>query len=196
MRALLEATTDLKLCAEAATPDEALASLRSARPDVVCLDLTLGGADGVALILNLTQAAPGIPILVLSARDEGILAEQCLQAGALGYAMKSEPSAAILEALRSVARGRVHVSARVAAHVLSALPRDNSHTGVSGLSDREMQVFQLLGAGWTSRQISEQLGIGMKTVETHREHIKNKLGIVHASALVSEATRWVNREIT
>jgi DNA-binding NarL/FixJ family response regulator len=194
MRALLEATPDLRLCGEAATPEEALAALASTRPDVVCLDLILGQADGIGLIRAMVGASPGARILVLSVREEETFAERCLHAGALGYAMKTEPNEALIAALRRVAQGKVHLSSRVAMHVLNTVPRAaRPRSGVAGLTDRELQVFQLLGLGWSTRQISERLGIGIKTVETHRENIKNKLRIEHTTALVREATRWVQQ---
>jgi DNA-binding NarL/FixJ family response regulator len=194
MRALLEATPDLRLCAEAATPDEALAALIGEEPDVVCLDLMLGQADGIALIRAMLAAAPGVRILVLSVREEETFAERCLHAGALGYAMKTEPNEALVLALRRVAQGKVHLSPRVAMHVLNNVPHAaRPRNGVAGLTDRELQVFQLIGLGRSTRQVSERLGIGIKTVETHRENIKNKLRIDHTTALVREATRWVQQ---
>lgn len=196
MRALLESTSDLLLCAEAATPADALAALVAEQPDVVCLDLILGAGDGVALIRAMAEARPGVRILVLSVRDEKTFAERCLHAGALGYAMKTESNEALLMALRQVAQGRVHLSSRIARHVLNDITLSaKSKKGVAGLTDRERQVFQLIGLGWSTRQISERLGIGVKTVETHRENIKNKLHIEHTTALVREATRWVQQSI-
>jgi DNA-binding NarL/FixJ family response regulator len=196
MRALLETTPDLLLCAEAATAEDAMDALLSERPDVVCLDLILGSGGGIDLIRAMVQAAPSARILVLSVRDEELFAERCLQAGALGYAMKTEPNDALLAALRSVAAGRVHLSNRVAMHVLQELPKNNvPRRGPGALSPREQQVFHLIGLGWSTRQISERLGIGIKTVETHRENIKNKLHIEHTTALVREATRWAQQLI-
>lgn len=195
MRALLATTDDLLVCAEAETPAEALAALAAETPDVVCLDLILGTADGIALIRAMLTAAPGVRILVLSVREEETYAERCLQAGALGYAMKTEPNEALLAALRRVAQGRIHLSTRAATRVLNAhVDLGSKRTGIAGLTDREMQVFRLIGLGWTTRRIAERLGIGIKTVETHRENIKNKLGIDHSPALVREATRWLQEE--
>jgi len=192
MRSLLATTSDLELCHEAATAEAALAALAAERPDLVCLDLILGTGDGIDLIRAMAAAVPGVRILVLSVRDEETFAERCLQAGALGYAMKTEPNDALLAAMRRVAAGQVHVSPRVAMHVLNAVQRPAaSRKHLGNLTAREMQVFQLIGLGRSTRQISERLGIGIKTVETHRENIKNKLRLDHATALVREATRWV-----
>jgi DNA-binding NarL/FixJ family response regulator len=194
MRAVLDTTPDLRVCAEASTPEEALAALEDAPPDVVCLDLILGQADGISLIRAMLATVPRLRILVLSVRDEDAFAERCLRAGALGYAMKTETNESLITALRRVAQGKVHLSPRVAMHVLQDVPRHTGQRmGIPGLTDRELQVFQLIGLGWTTRQISAQLGIGIKTVETHRENIKNKLRIEHTTALVREATRWVQQ---
>jgi len=195
MRALLDTTDDLLVCAEAETPADALRALADEKPDVVCLDLILGTADGIALIRSMMSTAPDVRILVLSVREEETYAERCLQAGALGYAMKTEPNESLLAALRRVAQGKVHLSSRVAMRVLNTRPElGGKRTGVAGLTDREMQVFRLIGLGWTTRQVGARLGIGIKTVETHRENIKNKLGIEHSTALVREATRWLQNE--
>ena len=194
MRALLESTPDLMACGEAATPDEALAAVRTYRPDVVCLDLMLGAADGFALIRELRAGDPQARILVLSVREEDSFAERCVQAGALGYAMKSESNETLLTALRRVADGKMHLSSRMAMTMLNHIPRTTpARKGVPSLTERELQVFQLIGSGWSTRQIAERLGIGVKTVETHRENIKNKLRLEHSTALVREATVWATR---
>lgn len=191
---MLDTTSDLRVCAEAGTPEDALAALVEEQPDVVCLDLILGQADGIGLIRAMLALVPGLRILVLSVREEETFAERCLNAGALGYAMKTEPNEALVAALRRIAQGKVHLSPRVAMHVLSTVPRTaGQRKGVAGLTERELQVFQLIGLGWSTRQVSERLGIGIKTVETHRENIKNKLRIDHTTALVREATRWVQQ---
>jgi DNA-binding NarL/FixJ family response regulator len=195
LRALLATTDDMVLCAEAETPTAALEALLAEKPDVVCLDLILGTADGVELIRSMIAAVPDVRILVLSVREEDAYAERCLQTGALGYAMKTEPNEALLAALRRVAQGKVHLSPRVAMRVLITRPELGGRSkGVGGLTPREMQVFRLIGLGWSTRQIGEQLGIGIKTVETHRENIKNKLNLQHASALTREATRWLQQQ--
>ena len=195
MRALLQDTDDFTICAEAASPEDALAALQQHHPDVVCLDLMLGTADGIPLIRALREDDPTVRILVLSVRDEEAFAERCLQAGALGYAMKTEPNDVLLAALRRVATGQVHLSPRAAMTMLAQVPRTPSkgRNRVASLTERELQVFQLIGLGWSTRQIGEKLGIGIKTVETHRENIKNKLRLEHSTALMREATMWVRQ---
>jgi len=194
MRALLAGTPDLELCGEATNPAEAVQAVREQHPDVVCLDLMLGGVDAFEVIRRIREERPQVRILVLSVRDEQAYAERCLQAGALGYAMKTEPNETLLTGLRRVARGELHLSAKAAMTVLNRVQRPSGDRGgVASLSDREFQVFQFIGLGHSTRQIAERLGIGIKTVETHRENIKNKLGLEHAPALVREATMWVQR---
>jgi two-component system, NarL family, response regulator FusR len=194
MRSLLEATHDFEVSGEAATPEETLAAIRACRSDVICLDLVLGGRDGFDLIRAIRELDPKSRILVLSVRDEEAFAERCLQAGASGYAMKTEPNENLLTALRRVAAGEMHVSSRVAMGLLNRVQRPaRARSGVGLLSERELQVFQLFGLGLSTRNIAERLGIGIKTVETHRENIKNKLGLEHSTALVREATVWVQQ---
>jgi DNA-binding NarL/FixJ family response regulator len=194
LRALLEATAEFAVCGEAATPEATLAAVRRERPDIVCLDLVLGAFDGFDLIRGIREISPESRVLVLSVRDEESFAERCLQAGAFGYAMKTEGNETVLAGLRRVAAGEVHVSTRVAMSLLNRVQRPSrAKGGVASLSDRELQVFQLIGLGLSTRHIAERLGIGIKTVETHRENIKNKLGIEHSTALVREATVWVQQ---
>ena len=194
LRALLERTEDLIVSGEVATPEQTLAAIRANRPDVICLDLMLGGHDGFELIRAIREADPSARILVLSVRDEESFAERCLEAGAFGYAMKTEGNETLVAGLRRVAAGEVHVSTRGAMSLLNRVQRPaRSKGGVAQLSDRELQVFQLIGLGLSTRNIAERLGIGIKTVETHRENIKNKLGIEHSTALVREATVWVQQ---
>lgn len=194
MRALLADTPDLALCGEAAQAAEAIHAVRELQPEVVCLELVLGGGGDFELIRRLCEESPKVRILVLSGRDELAYAERCLQAGALGYAMKTASNETLLAGLRRVARGEMHLSARAAMTVLQRVNRPaGDRSGVAALSEREFQVYQFIGLGYSTRQIAGRLGIGIKTVETHRENIKNKLGIEHATALVRHATMWVQR---
>lgn len=194
IRALLDHTVDFTVCAEVDAPGAAVESFRQERPDVTCLDLMLGSADGFELIRSIRSIEAAARILVLSVRDEVAFAERCLEAGALGYAMKSESNETLLAALRRVANGDVHLSPRVAMGFFNReRPPMGGRTGVSALSDRELQVFQLIGLGLSSRQIAERLGLGVKTIETYRENIKNKLGLQHSTALVRQAMMWIQQ---
>lgn len=197
MHALLESTSSFTVCGEAATPEETIEAVTREHPDIICLDLMLGGYDGFELIGKIREIQPGARIFVLSVRDEEAFAERCLQAGAMGYAMKSEPNETLLSGLERVARGEVHLSSKVAMELLNRVKRPTgTKGGVSLLSTRELQVFQLIGLGLSTRHVAERLGIGIKTVETHRENIKNKLGLEHSPALVREATMWVQQATT
>lgn len=196
MRSLFESTEDIIVCGEAGTAEEALEKFREERPDVCCVDLVLGGVDGIGLIEQLRTIDPRARVLVLSVRDEQAFAERCMRAGALGYAMKTGNNETLLTGVRRVACGEVHLSPRLAMTLLTRVHRPpKAQGGISTLSEREMQVFQLVGLGVSTRQIAARLGIGMKTVETHRESIKNKLGLEHAAALVHKATVWVQESL-
>jgi DNA-binding NarL/FixJ family response regulator len=196
MRSLIDGTMDLIVCGEAGTPDAAVETFRREKPDVVCLDLMLGAVDATPLIGRLRAEEGGARILVLSVKDEEMFAERCLQAGALGYLMKTESNDALLEGLRKVAAGEVFLSTRIAMMVLNRVHQPVvKGVGTASLSEREGQVFQLVGLALTTRQIAERLGIGIKTVETHRENIKNKLGLPHGAALVYEAMKWVKQTL-
>lgn len=194
--ALLSQGRGYEVCGEADDAESALRLMEAHRPDIVCLDLRLGDVDGFDLIRQLRAIHPVTRILVISMHGEDTYAERSLAAGAVGYIMKSEPPERILEALKEVREGRVFVSRRISLQVLSRIksPGRDPVRGIKVLSDRELQIFQLIGLGYQTRQIAQRLGIGVKTVETHRENIKTKLGLEHAVALVREATVWVRQQ--
>jgi len=160
------------------------------------IGLRLGDVDGFDLIRQIKTIHPPTRILVISMHGEDMYAERSLAAGAVGYIMKSEPPERILEALSEICEGRIYVSRRISMQVLNRVkyPRAEIGSGIKSLTDRELQIFHLIGLGYQTRQIAQRLGIGVKTVETHRENIKTKLGLEHAVALVREATVWVRRE--
>ena len=196
MRALINAAGDLEVCGEAESIDEAIASFRKTKPDLVSLDLMLGGFDGLTLIGRMKGINPDIRIVVVSMLDEDSMAEKCLKAGAHGYVMKSEPSETLIGAMRKVARGDIHLSVRLSLTLLNRATSDPTSSIGSNpgrLSARETQVFQLIGKGRSTKDIAKALGIGVKTVESHRENIKNKLRIEHSTALMREATRWIHK---
>jgi DNA-binding NarL/FixJ family response regulator len=196
LAALLRQGRDYALCGEAEDAETALELIEKRRPDIVCLDLRLGDVDGFDLIRQIRTIHPPARILVISMHGEDMYAERALAAGAVGYIMKSEPPERILEALSEISEGRIYVSRRISMQVLNRVkgPRGESGTGIKSLTDRELQIFHLIGLGYQTRQIAQRLGIGVKTVETHRENIKTKLGLEHAVALVREATVWVRSE--
>ena len=165
------------------------------KPDVVLLDLMLGGSDGLSLITELMDAMPKTKILVLSMMNEAIYAERAMRAGAIGYVMKSAETTEVLNALKCVLEGRVYLSPRIFVGLFRGLLKRSTKDnlpGAEGLSDRELQIFQLIGAGLPNREIATQLGISVKTVETHRENLKNKLGLQDGTDLKNAAGFFVN----
>jgi len=185
---LINKQRDLIVCGAAATAADAKRAVETAAPDVVILDLMLGHSDGLDLIKFLKAIAPQVAVLVISMHDETVYAERALQAGALGYIMKQEASDKVLDAVRAVLCGKTFLSGRMRARTsgnggepVAALP----------LSDRELHVFRLIGAGLPTRQIAERLTLSVKTIECYRENIKVKLGLCDGAALAARAREWV-----
>jgi DNA-binding NarL/FixJ family response regulator len=191
---LINQEPDLCVCAEAEDAGEAFAGIVRTQPDAAVVDLSLQGESGLDLIKRLQSLARPPPILVLSMHDEAFYAERALRAGALGYVMKRETSGKIIAALRQILLGHVYVSAAVAAQAAEKyLRRRTAATGspLDSLTDRELEVFRRIGHGQENRSISEDLHLSLKTVQTHCAHIKEKLGLENATALMREAVRWV-----
>lgn len=188
---------DLEVCCEASSPSEALALMAREAPELVVTDLTMPGRSGVEFIKDLLSLHPDLPVLVVSMHDELIYAERVLRAGARGYVMKEAGGEALLNAVRQVLQGRVYVSERMSATLLDALtgrrPR-GSTSPIEKLSDREFEIFQLIGQGCTTREVAERLGLSPKTVDVHRGHIKEKLELANATELVRHAVRWVESQ--
>ncbi len=194
---LVNRQPDLACCGEAATAAEALAGLRSHEPELVLMDLRLGSDDGLELIKIVKAQKPQLAILVISQFDETLYAQRALRAGAGGYLMKEEATEEVLTAIRAVRAGELYVSRRMSVLMLrkSLEERPGSpRTGMQSLTDRELQVFQLLGAGMSTRQIAESFHLSVKTIETYRQNIKNKLGLHDGAALLRCATDWVRRQ--
>lgn len=191
---LLETTPGFLVVAALGTVEEARSAVLELKPDAVLLDLMLGGADALALIAELTEALPATRILVLSMMSEAIYAERALRAGAVGYIMKTAETSEVVNALRSVLDDRVYLSPRIFVTMFRGLLKRAKHNlpGAEGLSDRELQIFQLIGAGIANRDIAAQLNISVKTVEAHRENLKNKLGLQDGAGLKDAASAFVN----
>lgn len=184
----------LCVCGEAADAQAALAAVEKLKPDVVVTDLNLPGRSGLELIKDLASAHPGLPVIVLTMHDEDIYAERCLRAGGRGYVMKTEGPEKLAAVIRQVLTGGTYVSAQTSTRIVEAFTgrRDfKNDTPISRLSDREFEVFQLIGQGRTTEEIAAQLHISTKTVETHRVHIKKRLDIATAAELIAYAARWV-----
>jgi DNA-binding NarL/FixJ family response regulator len=191
LRAIIEQSGRYAIAGEAATPSEALHLVSRERPDLIILDLMLGGRSGTDLVSQCVRTAAAARILVLSQHDEALYAERVLGAGAHGYLMKGADLEGVVQALDTIMRGDIALSPRMNAQILKrrlhGAPRDR----YSELSDREMQVFLLIGAGRTTGEIAGQLNLSPKTIGAHRENIKTKLGLATAAELEREATLHV-----
>lgn len=198
---VLNQQAHLAVCGEAGDPAEALASAERLRPDLALIDLSLRGGDGIELLKDLRVRHPRILTLVLSMHDEALYAERALRAGARGYVMKQEKLERLLFAINRVLSGAIYVSEQVAAHAVARLAVGG--TGIAAqespktmdafverLTDRELQVFRLVGRGLGTRLIAETLHLSRKTIESHREHIKTKLGFKDGSELIQRAIQW------
>ncbi len=191
---MIETSGPLALAGAASTADEAYTAVKIHHPDVVVLDLNLPDGDGIDVVHNLISMYPALKIVVYTAYREGVYAERALRAGVLAYVMKTEPTSVVEEAIQSVARGEVHLSAAMASRILIRSVGEQSGAPTSPtelLTDREVAVLQLLGEGADADKIAVQLHVSRKTVETHRRHIKEKLELDSVSALLVFAVRWV-----
>jgi DNA-binding NarL/FixJ family response regulator len=194
---IINQEADLVVCGEAGNAAEALARVDAARPALVVIDISLDGMNGLELVKSLRGRLPESRLLVVSMHPESLYAERALRAGANGYIMKRESGRTLLAAMRHVLDGKTHVSQELNELILRRVSDPGRRAGgsaVERLSDRELEVFQLIGQGFGTRQVAETLSVSMKTVETHREHIKEKLGVDSTSELVRRAIHWVHRE--
>lgn len=194
---LINQQSDLAVCGEAGSAAEAMGLLGRLQPDLVLSDITMPGRGGLEFIKDLQVAQPQLPVLVVSMHDESIYAERVLRAGGRGYIMKEAGGEALLAAVRQVLAGEVYVSPRMSARILGNLtarrPR-GSHSPIESLTDREFEIFRLIGEGRGTREIADQLQLSPKTVDVHRANLKAKLGVTDMTALVREAVRWVESQ--
>jgi DNA-binding NarL/FixJ family response regulator len=197
---LIARQSDMEVCGEASSGVEALSSILEKRPDVVIADISLGsGFNGLELTKRLLAAQPDIHILVVSALDEAAYAERALRAGALGFLSKAEPIAEVAQAIRKVAEGHVYVAEKIRSRFLRRFAGRTDGSGgspVECLSDRELETFELIGRGLTTRQIADAMFVSPKTIETHRANIKAKLGLETSAELASCAATWVAGSLT
>jgi DNA-binding NarL/FixJ family response regulator len=196
LAALINAEPGLYVCGEAENLHEALAVIAATRPKVALVDISLKGGNGLDLIKQLGARHPDVLPLVLSMHDESVYAERALHAGARGYIRKVEAAEQVMAAIRQVLEGKVYVSDQVAANLLNRVGGKRSRTGssVDRLSDRELQVLRCIGRGMSSREIGDELFISVKTVEAHREHIKQKLGLPNSAELLRYAIEFCRVE--
>ena len=190
---LINKQPELAVCCEARDAAEALRQLERSKPDLILTDITLPGRSGIEFIKDVLAVQPQVPILVVSMHDELFYAERALRAGARGYIMKEAGGEKLLAGIGCVLGGKLHVSERMSTDLLDSLaggrPR-SSRTPIKKLSDREFDILQRIGHGHTTVEIARQLHLSPKTVDVHRAHLKEKLGLKNATALLRYAVRW------
>jgi DNA-binding NarL/FixJ family response regulator len=190
---LINREPDLMVCGEAEEAMGALHVLASARPDVLIVDISLNGPDGLDLLKTIRTTHLSLPVLILSMHDESIYAERALRAGANGYIMKQEATEKVLVAVRRILSGEIYVSDRIANKMLKHYITGAGtlrNSSIADLSDRELEVFRLIGEGHGTRQIAEELHLSIKTVESYQAHIKEKLSLRSARELMQHAIQW------
>jgi DNA-binding NarL/FixJ family response regulator len=196
---LINQEADLLVCGEAEEATGAMHVLASSRPDILIVDISLNGPDGIDLLKNVRNIYPTLPVLILSMHDESIYAERALRAGANGYIMKQEATEKVLVALRRIMAGEIYVSDRIANKMLKHYITGSGtlrNSSIADLSDRELEVFRLIGEGHGTRQIAEELHLSVKTVESYQAHIKEKLSLRSARELMQHAIQWNMNERT
>ena len=192
---LIDQTHDLMVCGEAEDAQTALKAIGAADADLAIVDISLGGGSGIDLIRSLRTVYPKLAIIVLSMHEERVYAERAIRAGARGYIMKRESTKKIVEAIRQVLRGEMHLSKELTEIFAEKFVSGPSQGGggpmsISQLSDRELEVFQLIGQGYETREIAESLNVNIKTVQTYCTRIKDKLKFSTGAELLREAVRW------
>jgi len=194
---LINRQADMTVCGEEEDASKALGAIATLKPNLVIADISLKDSSGLELMRNIKAQYSGLPVLVVSSHDESIYAEIAFRAGALGYLMKDEALDKIIIAIRRVLSGAIYVSDTLAAKMLQQQIRGQNtinDSPVKDLSDRELEVFQLIGQWKTTRDIAEELHLSVKTIEYYREQIKRKLSLKNAAELTQRATSWVGRE--
>ena len=192
LKRMIETEADMEVCGEAATEAQARRAIRELHPDIVIVDLALQEGDGLELVRDVHAHHPDVPMLVLSMHDETIYAERLLAEGASGYIMKQAAADQLLNALRTVLRGETYLSEQLSQtlHSRAHSADPESHDPVRRLSNRELQVLNLVGRGVSSREIAAELGLSVKTVESHRQSLKRKLNLATNSQLLQYAMNW------
>jgi len=193
---LIDGERDLTVCGEAEEAQGAMQQIPVCRPDILIVDISLNGPDGLELLKGIRLSYPNLPVLILSMHDESIYAERALRAGANGYIMKQEATEKVLVALRRILNREIYVSERIANKMLKHYigGAAGTHSPMADLTDRELEVFRLIGEGHGTRQIAEELHLSVKTVESYQAHIKEKLSLHNARQLVQHAIQWSIRE--
>jgi DNA-binding NarL/FixJ family response regulator len=197
LRQMITLEPDLCVCGDAAEAAQALAELRELQPDLVIADISLAGSSGIDLVKAIKKDFEDLPVLVVSMHDESLYGERSLRAGAMGYVMKSEPARTVLAAMRKVLRGEVHISEKMASAMVAKFVQGTSEphpSPLESLSDRELEVFRLLGQEKGTRQIAEEINVALPTVATFKNRIKEKLGLKNSTEMVLYAIQWFRQE--
>ena len=196
---IINRETDLIVCGEAEDRHEAIAAIPAKRPDLAIIDLTLKNSDGLELIKDIRSRWPKLRMLVVSMHDESLYAERVIRSGALGYITKQEATRNILAAIRRVLEGTIYLNEKIASHIISRLTAHGSAVAATPtelLSDRELQVFDMTGQGINTSEIADRLHVAIKTIETYRARIREKLKLKNASELLQSAISWTHKQGT
>ncbi len=194
---LLNREDDLIVCGQAEDAHQAMQAIKDLKPQLIIVDISLKETSGMELIKDIKARYPSLLVLALSMHDESIYAERVLRAGAEGYIMKGQATENIVMAIRKILNGQIYLSEKMAPKMVRRLVRPGANVGVSAtecLSDRQLEVFRLIGQGYTTRQIAENLHLSIKTIETYRAHIKKKLNLENAAKLLQNAIKWANSQ--
>lgn len=195
---LIDQEDDLHICGQAEDTPTAMRAIRELNPDLVIVDVSLRAGSGIDLIKDIKAQFPSLPVLTLSMHDEALYAERALRAGAKGYIMKQEATDEVVTAIRRVLAGTVYVSEGMTAKMVGRItggPGEKGTSPVDRLSNRELEVFRLIGEGYGTREMAEKLYLSVKTIETYRAHIKEKLDLQDANELLRAAIRWANAQM-
>ncbi len=197
MKELLNQEEDFSVCAVAENIPGARKALREHQPDLAIIDISLSEENGLDLVKEIAAGPCRLPVLVLSLHDESVWAERAIRAGARGYVMKKEASESVISAIRNILDGKIHVSSDMMAHLLDKFqvnPEGSGAPTVDVLTDRELEVFRLIGSGLATREIASRMNLGIKTIGTYRDRIKQKLCIKNAAELTRRAVLWIEKE--
>jgi len=197
LRQLIEREQEIVVCGDAADGDTALAGIRTTHPDLVIVDISLGGTSGIDLIKSIKNEFEDLPVLVVSMHDESLYAERALRAGAMGFVMKHEPSKTVKSAIRKVLGGGMHLSEKMTSSMVGKFTHGTTEkpdSPLEALSDRELVVFRLLGQGKSVRVIAEEMDVTIPTINSFRHRIKDKLHLRTSTEVMLRAIQWVQDE--
>jgi len=198
LRQMIDHEADLKVCGEAPDAESALEAIDQLKPDLAIVDISLGGSNGIDLIKNIKTTHEDFPVLVVSMHDESLYAERALRAGALGYLMKHEPAKTVKLAVRKALKGEIYLSERMSSSMLARVVGGKSEpkeSPIETLSDRELEVFQMLGQGKSVRLIAEELDLSIPTINSFRNRIKDKLHLKSSTEVMLHAIQWLRDEV-